>query len=47
MEPTVIITTEEYNFLLEKAAFLDCLIAQGVDNWCGYGDAQDMMKEES
>ena len=30
----------------EKAEFLDCLKACGVDNWDGYSDAQEMMWPE-
>ena len=30
----------------EKADFLDCLQACGVDNWDGYSDAQEMMWPE-
>ena len=29
-----------------KADFLDCLKACGVDNWDGYSDAQEMMWPE-
>ena len=32
--------------VVEKAEFLDCLKACGVDNWDGYSDAQEMMWPE-
>ena len=32
--------------VVEKAEFLDCLKACGVDNWDGYFDAQEMMWPE-
>jgi hypothetical protein len=43
---TVIISKVEYEELLEKSEFLSCLEAAGVDNWSGYGEAQEMMNEE-
>lgn len=43
----VTIPKSEYTRLKEQAEFLSCLEACGVDNWCGYGDAQEMMEEES
>ena len=36
----------EYEYLLEQVEFLNCLEAAGVDNWSGYGDAQQMMEED-
>jgi hypothetical protein len=36
---------EEYNKLVSDGWFLDCLRGAGVDNWDGYGDAQDMFSE--
>ena len=30
--------------LLEEAAFLECLRCVGVDNWCGYEEAQEIME---
>jgi hypothetical protein len=42
----VTITKAEYERLLDREAFLDCLEACGVDNWSGYGDAHEMMYEE-
>ncbi len=43
---TVTITEFKYNTLTNDQAFLECLIAAGVDNWVGYGDAQEMLEEE-
>lgn len=41
---------EEFRTALEKvqedAEFLQCLKNQGVDNWDGYSDAQEMMWPE-
>lgn len=36
---------KEYKNLLEDSIFLDCLNGQGVDNWSGYGDAQQAFEE--
>lgn len=41
----VTITKEEYERLRERDEFLSCLEANGVDNWSGYGDAQQMQQE--
>lgn len=46
MEEKVTITLSEYNELIESKAFLECLEACGVDNWVGYGDAHEMMRDE-
>lgn len=40
MEETITITKAEYMRLKERDEFLSCLEAEGVDNWSGYGDAQ-------
>lgn len=45
-EEMVTITKDEYESLTAAAEFLNCLEACGVDNWGGYGDAQDMMDED-
>jgi hypothetical protein len=47
MKKMVTITEEEYKELLDKADFLECLLACGVDNWSGYGYAVDMYNEEA
>ncbi|GAA4879026.1 hypothetical protein GCM10023310_68930 [Paenibacillus vulneris] len=39
---TVTISKAEYERLLDREYFLDCLEACGVDNWQGYGDAYEM-----
>lgn len=41
----IFITTEEYENLTERDAFLCALEGSGVDNWSGYEDAQDMLDE--
>lgn len=33
-------------FLEEKSDLLNCLKAAGVDNWSGYGYAQELMNDE-
>lgn len=45
-EEMVTITKQEYERLLRDSEELGCLEACGVDNWCGYGDAMEMMYEE-
>ena len=42
MEEMVEITKREYERLLERDDFLDCLEAAGVDSWDGYDIAIDM-----
>lgn len=42
-EEMVTITREEYDELKATEKFMDCLDAAGVDNWDGYGFAQEMM----
>lgn len=39
--PKVIITTEEYESLLQSAFRLRCLENAGVDNWSGYEYAME------
>lgn len=41
----VTISKEEYADLIDSAEFLSCLEACGVDNWSGYGDAQEMFDD--
>tara|TARA_R110000803_G_scaffold13482_9_gene37924 strand:- start:8038 stop:8262 length:225 start_codon:yes stop_codon:yes gene_type:complete len=41
----VYLTKKQYNLLQESHTFLKCLEAVGVDNWVGYGDAQEMMEK--
>lgn len=42
----ITISQKEYDRLTKADLFLDCLEAYGVDNWCGYGDAVEMMNSE-
>lgn len=42
---TVEIPLAEYQHLQERVRLLDALEAAGVDNWSGYGDALDMLRE--
>ena len=35
----------EYEMLMEKYAFLECLEACGVDNWDGYSEAWKMLRD--
>lgn len=44
-EPQVTIPKKEYDQLIERDQFLSALEAAGVDNWNGYGEAQDILKE--
>lgn len=44
----IVISTKEYNQLLEDSGFLKCLEEQGVDNWNpGYEDACKDFKSEN
>lgn len=43
---TLTITQAEYNQLRDDSEFLNCLRCAGVDNWEGYGVAQEMMEED-
>lgn len=45
-EQMVTITRKEYDRLTKDSEFLSCLESCGVDNWDGYGDAQEMMDDE-
>lgn len=44
---TITISVEEYQYLKDRVFFLDCLESAGVDNWSGYGEAQEMYNEDS
>ena len=44
-EETVTISKEEYDKLNDSERFLNALEAAGVDNWDGYGYAQDILEE--
>lgn len=41
----VTIHREVYDEMVEDIAFLRALEGAGVDNWDGYGDAQEMMDD--
>lgn len=43
---TATIPLDEYKSLKDQEAKLDALICAGVDNWCGYGDAMDILHGE-
>ena len=42
---TVTIMKEEYDDLVESYQWLCALESAGVDNWCGYDHAQEILKE--
>lgn len=42
---TVTIPKEEYDDLVSDSKFLKALRAAGVDNWEGYGVAQDYLED--
>lgn len=44
---TITIPLEEYQHLIDRVSFLDCLESAGVNNWSGYGEAQEMYNEDS
>ena len=45
MKETVTISKEEYESLLEDSDKLLALEGAGVDNWSGYDEAMEMMRE--
>ena len=42
---TVTIIKEKYDYLVESYRWLCALESSGVDNWCGYDHAQEILKE--
>jgi hypothetical protein len=46
MEETVTIPKAEHERLRAADAFLDALLAAGVDNWCGYDEAHRIVDGE-
>lgn len=42
---TVTITKEEYDDLVESYQWLCELESSGVDNWCGYDHAKEILQE--
>lgn len=45
MSDMTMITSERLRELLDAEAKLIALEAAGVDNWCGYGDAMEILDE--
>jgi hypothetical protein len=45
MEETVTISKKEYEELVKDSEKLSALEAAGVDNWQGYDNAMEMMKD--
>jgi len=41
----ITIPLKEYEQLLKDSEWLSCLEGAGVDNWCGYSDAQEMLEQ--
>jgi hypothetical protein len=41
------ITKEEYDSLIECSDKLHALECSGVDNWCGYGDAMELLEDDT
>lgn len=42
---TITITQEEYDNLVERSRWLECLESAGVDNWSGYDYARELLEE--
>lgn len=47
IETYVSISLKEYSKLLDDSSLLNCLRNAGVDNWCGYEEAQEMYGNEN
>jgi hypothetical protein len=45
MEEQITISKKEYESLLEENRFLDALRMAGVDNWEGYNEAWNIIRE--
>lgn len=45
-QDTVELSVTEYEELIRRENFLNCLEACGVDGWDGYSQAVDMFQEE-
>lgn len=45
MAKQITISVKEYERLLARVDFLEWLEAAGVDNWVGFGEAHEMMRE--
>lgn len=46
VNPTVTISKGEYDRLLDREYFLECLESAGVDNWGGFSDAYELYRED-
>ena len=46
MENMITITREEYERLNKREEWLECLESAGVDNWCGWDYAMDILSGE-
>ena len=44
-EEMITISKKEYDQLQKDSNFLAALEAAGVDNWCGYGEAYNILEE--
>lgn len=44
-EEMITITKKEYDSLVEDSNFLLALQSAGVDNWCGYDEARQILSE--
>jgi hypothetical protein len=45
-QETITISKREYEELLKKVHFLECLEACGVDNWEGYDEAWELYEND-
>jgi len=45
-EEMITISKTIHDELVRDSYFLNCLEACGVDNWCGFEEAQEMMEDE-
>jgi len=46
LEELVAVAHKHLDSVLNDAAFLKCLKAVGVDNWCGYSEAHERLNEQ-
>jgi hypothetical protein len=46
LEEMITITKKEYKQFLKDSNFLGCLESFGVDNWEGYGEAQELYEQD-
>lgn len=46
LKPMITIPMEEYENMVERLNWLDCLEAAGVDNWQGIDEAINIRDEE-